>query len=429
MAPARCRRRAIAWPMPPVAPVSRTVRPVEVHGHGEYCHGGREAVQAGPAADRPDLAGGEEPGRRGAAELLRRRRPASWSAVAEHPAPAAVAGEHRARPRAPAAEGAPRRSSSASRRSRSAQAASRACRRTTCPGLDVARRRRPCPSSGSAPSSAAHEEVAPLELRLAAVDDDAEQQPARRPARARSPAAPRSRRAAPRAPGGPRARWIMWPSAAVIGHLRPDRARRPARRSGEDLDAVERDAHRAAGHDLVAAEQRRAAVAACGRSQMPPSTGTPGARRRARRARVGREACTGRAGGSTAAAPSRSGSPSPRHAAGRLDGLGVEASALALVERGRPDGHARSRPRPRGRRRGRRRRRSRRAAAARAPRRRPRASPPGDARWRAGREHEREVAAPAVERRPRRAAPPRSRAGPRDLGRSTGRSRCGHPCR
>ena len=101
-APAARRRRAIAWPRPPVAPVSRTVPPGEVHG-GEDCHGGREAVQERVAADRADLAGGEEARRGRAGELLVE----GVSVVvgrAEHRLAAAVAGEDERAGRRAAAE-------------------------------------------------------------------------------------------------------------------------------------------------------------------------------------------------------------------------------------------------------------------------------------------------------------------------------------
>ena len=108
-APRAASARAIAWPIPPVAPVNEHGA-VRQHGclprHGaqskarsatalsrEDGHGGGEAVQEAAPADRTDLAGGEEARRGRAAELLVHG-DGVMVAGAEHRLAAPVAGEH-----------------------------------------------------------------------------------------------------------------------------------------------------------------------------------------------------------------------------------------------------------------------------------------------------------------------------------------------
>ena len=171
---ARPAPRAIAWPRPPVAPVSSTRAPSELHANTATVAVKR--VQEVAAADRADLARGEE-ARGGRARQGVGDRLGVVVGAAEHAAPAAVAREHAARP--PAC-GRPARScgsTSASRRSRSALSASRACRRTTWPGCDVGGDR-DLPGLGVGADEAAHEEVALQVVGLVGVDDDPDQQPA-----------------------------------------------------------------------------------------------------------------------------------------------------------------------------------------------------------------------------------------------------------
>ena len=209
--------------MPPLAPVSRTVRSRDLHAvaeagapRREHRHSRREAVQEGLAADRADLAGGEEPGRRA------RRRASSSSTVGvvvgarRTAAPAPVAGEHSAP--AGACRPAPRRAAPATvAQVGSADTASRAWRRTTCPACTGAATAT-VPRVGVGADEAAHQEVAGPYSGAAAVDDDAER--AGRPprARARRVLAAEDRRAWRRArsAGRPPAREMTWPSAAVI---------------------------------------------------------------------------------------------------------------------------------------------------------------------------------------------------------------------
>ena len=135
--------RAIACPIPPVAPVTRTV-PVIDDGrhacgvtHRPTSCGNTATVAVKPCRKlRPptgsDLAGGEETGRRSSAQL-----PVHDGGVvvgrAEHRTAAPVAGEQQRAGQAlvPSIASALRRS--ARRRSSSAELASRTCSRTTCP--------------------------------------------------------------------------------------------------------------------------------------------------------------------------------------------------------------------------------------------------------------------------------------------------------
>ncbi len=173
---ARASARAAA---PPIAAgragQAATVRPAAASRE----HGDRrgEAVHEVLAADRPDLAGGEEPRRR----ARRRARRSSARGV--------VMGVRRTCPRprplqeissAPAGTRPPSasmRAPSASRRSRSALAASRACRRTTWPGRTSVPTAT-WPVSGIGADQAADEEVALHVVGLVRVDHDAHQQPA-----------------------------------------------------------------------------------------------------------------------------------------------------------------------------------------------------------------------------------------------------------
>src|SRR5215211_5291803 len=105
-APRAASARAIAVPRPPVAPVTRAVRPRSSMWRAslrEDRDGRGEAVQEVLAADRADLAGGEEPGRRRVEQGLRQR-VGVVVGVGEHVAPAPVAGEQQRTRRRAAAE-------------------------------------------------------------------------------------------------------------------------------------------------------------------------------------------------------------------------------------------------------------------------------------------------------------------------------------
>ena len=179
-APRAASARAIAWPMPPLAPVSRTVPAGDARvacrrSRAEQRDGRREGVQEALAADRADLAGREEARRRRAGELLatarRRRGPRRRTSPRPRPlqqnASAPAGRRRRARRRAGAAasagRGRPRR-----RRARAAAAPDRPApaarpRASRRPG-----RRRAAGARGSRRARS----------RAAAVDDEPDQQAA-----------------------------------------------------------------------------------------------------------------------------------------------------------------------------------------------------------------------------------------------------------
>ena len=173
----------------------------------------------------------------------------------------------------------------------------------------------------------AHEEVVLRDVRVAAGDHDAEQEAAAEERALGCAAGPRARRAAPRAPARPSSSLMTLPAAAVTVQLGPDR-RRALRDAGQHLDPVEAQAHRAAGDDLVVDEQRRAARRSRGRWRARPGRGRPARGARARPAPGRSGSRPGRAGGSRAAAPSRSGSPVTDTPPGASTVSAQKASAL-----------------------------------------------------------------------------------------------------
>ena len=182
--------------------------------------------------------------RRSRRRARRRTRPSSARGVvvgrAEHVRAAAVAGEQRARRAGARGQLAQLRVERVRAGPRAADCASRTWSRTVCPT-------RTCSPTVIVPvvlvdaEEPADQEVAALVVGLVRVDHDPEQQPVGEPAPLGGVELARSPRAAARAPAGWRARGSTLPSAAVIDHLRPDRAR-ALRDAGAHVDAAQRHA-------------------------------------------------------------------------------------------------------------------------------------------------------------------------------------------
>ena len=297
--PARGRSRARARPS---RPVSRTVRPPRFTR--EDRHGRGEGVQEVLPADRADLAGGEEAGG-GRAREDARDGVGVVVGRAEHAASAAVAGEHeRAGRRA-----APKRLHRGCQRLDEVAVGAVGVAGVQADDLARAHVRadRDGARRGVGARQPADEEVALQVVGLVDVDDDAHQQPARRPVRCPRARGPRSSRGASRARACPPA-----PDHVALGgghrELRAD-GRRALRDARQDLDAVEAHADGALAEHLVAQEQRAAAVG--GRAPTPgrPGAGPSGPSRQEAQDGVGREAVAGPRAGGRRAAPSRSGIP------------------------------------------------------------------------------------------------------------------------
>ena len=239
----------------------------------EHRHRGGEAVQEAARADRADLAGAEEARGRRARERLLERRSRRGRACRTSPRPrplqvnmSAPAGgarqRRRARGRAPRAG--PRRPTR--RRARAAAPSAR-------PG-----RARPTVIAAVVlvgAEDAADEEVAALVLRPVRVDHDAEQQAARRRARAPRARARRSPRAAARAPGRLASSCITLPSQAVITISGPI-GRAPCDTHGRTSTPRERRRPPRRVLDLAAVQQHAAAGRAAPALARPPTIGSPG---------------------------------------------------------------------------------------------------------------------------------------------------------
>jgi len=187
-------------PDPPVAPVSQCrFRPADACSRAEYCQRGREAMQVGAPADGPISPAAKNPATGAPANACFGGERVVVG-LAEHPAPASVAGEHQ---RA-CGSAAPNRSAARAPVRRSCRAEGVAhVQSARLAGLDICADR---DGPGSGRRRAARARGSPrARTRLAGIDDEAEQQPLRHCSRSLSAARP-PHRAAPSALGGQRAR-------------------------------------------------------------------------------------------------------------------------------------------------------------------------------------------------------------------------------
>ena len=205
-APRAASARAIACPRPPGGAGRR--QHVRAPGRASV-HGKTATVAVKPCRNDSPPTGPISPAAKkpaaGAPASASATVSASWSAVGEQVAAAAVAGEHAARPPGVRPPSAAMRTPSASRRSRSALVGVAGVQAHDLAGVDVGGHGDVAGRRVGA-DEPAHEEVARHVVGLVGVDHDAHQQPALDELELVRGQRPRSSRAASRAPAGPPAR-------------------------------------------------------------------------------------------------------------------------------------------------------------------------------------------------------------------------------